>query len=260
MAACHPATPSSATPATTSPVPSHAPAPATLMPVAAAADAPRVRSAWIRTSAAPGIGSRLAAVARTTTRIASPHGSGRSAVPGPSPAARRRCRGSSAGPGPRRPARAAPRTSSPIPTSSARSESTIATTNPRAEASSTRRRPGEGSRAAASLRSGAGSDEGADTAALGRGRGARTTRRREASHARPGTRREVGSGLLPPPGSPLDLAVIGVGHVGLVTAACLADLGHQVLGVDDDAERIAVLQRGETCRSTSPTCPSCSRR
>jgi UDPglucose 6-dehydrogenase len=44
----------------------------------------------------------------------------------------------------------------------------------------------------------------------------------------------------------VELAVIGVGHVGLVTAACLADLGHQVLGVDDDAERIAVLQRGET--------------
>jgi UDPglucose 6-dehydrogenase len=44
----------------------------------------------------------------------------------------------------------------------------------------------------------------------------------------------------------LDLAVIGVGHVGLVTAACLADLGHQVIGVDDDADRIATLQRGET--------------
>jgi UDPglucose 6-dehydrogenase len=42
----------------------------------------------------------------------------------------------------------------------------------------------------------------------------------------------------------LDLAVIGVGHVGLVTAACLADLGHHVVGVDDDADRIALLQSG----------------
>jgi UDPglucose 6-dehydrogenase len=41
------------------------------------------------------------------------------------------------------------------------------------------------------------------------------------------------------------LAVVGCGHVGLTTAACLAHIGHEVLGVDDDAEKIAVIARGE---------------
>ncbi len=40
------------------------------------------------------------------------------------------------------------------------------------------------------------------------------------------------------------VAVIGTGHVGLVTAACLAHVGHDVIGMDDDAQRIATLQRG----------------
>ncbi|MFA9429680.1 UDP-glucose/GDP-mannose dehydrogenase family protein [Egicoccus sp. AB-alg2] len=42
----------------------------------------------------------------------------------------------------------------------------------------------------------------------------------------------------------MDLAVIGVGHVGLVTAACLADLGHRVVGLDDDAAKIETLLAG----------------
>ena len=41
----------------------------------------------------------------------------------------------------------------------------------------------------------------------------------------------------------MKLSVIGTGYVGLVTAACLADLGHHVTGVDRDAERIALLGR-----------------
>ena len=41
------------------------------------------------------------------------------------------------------------------------------------------------------------------------------------------------------------IAVIGVGHVGLVTAACLTRWGHDVVGMDDDARRVAVLQGGE---------------
>jgi UDPglucose 6-dehydrogenase len=39
----------------------------------------------------------------------------------------------------------------------------------------------------------------------------------------------------------MKLSVIGTGYVGLVTAACLADLGHDVIGVDRDAARIALL-------------------
>ncbi|MDP9023150.1 MAG: UDP-glucose/GDP-mannose dehydrogenase family protein [Actinomycetota bacterium] len=40
------------------------------------------------------------------------------------------------------------------------------------------------------------------------------------------------------------IAVIGVGHVGLVTAACLARWGHQVTGMDDDPDKIATLRSG----------------
>ncbi len=42
----------------------------------------------------------------------------------------------------------------------------------------------------------------------------------------------------------MDISVVGAGHVGLVTGACFADLGHQVVVVDNDAKRIANLQRG----------------
>ncbi len=41
------------------------------------------------------------------------------------------------------------------------------------------------------------------------------------------------------------IAVIGCGHVGLVTAACLAELGHTVTGVDTNATHVAALQAGE---------------
>ncbi|MCB1005398.1 MAG: UDP-glucose/GDP-mannose dehydrogenase family protein, partial [Acidimicrobiales bacterium] len=41
------------------------------------------------------------------------------------------------------------------------------------------------------------------------------------------------------------VAVIGAGYVGLTTAACFAHLGHEVYCADIDAERIAMLERGE---------------
>ncbi|WP_329335220.1 UDP-glucose/GDP-mannose dehydrogenase family protein [Streptomyces sp. NBC_01352] len=40
------------------------------------------------------------------------------------------------------------------------------------------------------------------------------------------------------------LTVIGTGYVGAVHAACMADIGHEVLGVDLDPERIAALAAG----------------
>jgi UDPglucose 6-dehydrogenase len=39
--------------------------------------------------------------------------------------------------------------------------------------------------------------------------------------------------------------MIGTGYVGLVTGACLADFGMDVVCVDKDAQKIAALQRGE---------------
>ncbi len=41
------------------------------------------------------------------------------------------------------------------------------------------------------------------------------------------------------------VAVIGTNYVGLVTAVCLASLGHRVVGVDIDPFKIARLSRGE---------------
>jgi UDPglucose 6-dehydrogenase len=41
------------------------------------------------------------------------------------------------------------------------------------------------------------------------------------------------------------LTVIGVGHVGLVTAAALARWGHDVVGLDDDRRKVEVLLSGD---------------
>jgi len=43
----------------------------------------------------------------------------------------------------------------------------------------------------------------------------------------------------------MDLAIIGSGYVGLVTGACFADVGHNVICVDNDAQKIRQLQAGE---------------
>ncbi len=41
------------------------------------------------------------------------------------------------------------------------------------------------------------------------------------------------------------LTVVGCGYVGLVSAACLAEIGHEVISVDTDVQKIAELNRGE---------------
>lgn len=42
----------------------------------------------------------------------------------------------------------------------------------------------------------------------------------------------------------MDVCVVGTGYVGLVQAACLADLGHRVMGIDHDPEKIRILESG----------------
>ncbi len=42
------------------------------------------------------------------------------------------------------------------------------------------------------------------------------------------------------------LSIVGSGYVGLVAAACFAELGHEVICVDNDASKLAALERGET--------------
>ncbi|MGH9637106.1 MAG: nucleotide sugar dehydrogenase, partial [Candidatus Angelobacter sp.] len=43
----------------------------------------------------------------------------------------------------------------------------------------------------------------------------------------------------------MQIAVIGSGYVGLVAAACFAELGHKVVCVDNNVDRIAALNAGE---------------
>ena len=40
------------------------------------------------------------------------------------------------------------------------------------------------------------------------------------------------------------IAIAGTGYVGLVTAVCLAERGHNVTCVDVDANKIAIMQQG----------------
>src|ERR1700751_1618505 len=47
-------------------------------------------------------------------------------------------------------------------------------------------------------------------------------------------------------GQILRISVIGTGYLGLTHAVCMADLGHQVLAIDVDVEKVEKAARGET--------------
>ena len=49
----------------------------------------------------------------------------------------------------------------------------------------------------------------------------------------------------------MKVTVVGTGYVGLVSAACLAEMGNDVLCLDIDADKIRILEAGGS-RSTSP--------
>ena len=40
----------------------------------------------------------------------------------------------------------------------------------------------------------------------------------------------------------MKIVVLGLWHLGSVTAACLAELGHSVIGVDESEEVVRMLQ------------------
>jgi GDP-mannose 6-dehydrogenase len=44
----------------------------------------------------------------------------------------------------------------------------------------------------------------------------------------------------------MDVAVVGLGYVGAVTSACLADMGHTVVGVDVDRQKVDEIEAGRS--------------
>ncbi len=50
---------------------------------------------------------------------------------------------------------------------------------------------------------------------------------------------------LQPPEKQMNISIIGTGYVGLVSAACFADLGHSVLAIDNNKSKIRSLSKGK---------------
>ena len=50
----------------------------------------------------------------------------------------------------------------------------------------------------------------------------------------------------------MNIAVVGTGYVGLVTGACFAEYGVNVVAVDKDADKIAALQKGRVYVAPHP--------
>ena len=48
------------------------------------------------------------------------------------------------------------------------------------------------------------------------------------------------------PSAPIQIAVVGSGYVGLVAAVCFAEMGHDVICVDNDQRKVDALQGGDT--------------
>src|SRR5271156_2735724 len=44
----------------------------------------------------------------------------------------------------------------------------------------------------------------------------------------------------------MQIAVVGSGYVGLVAAVCFAEMGHEVICVDNDEKKVSALQGGDT--------------
>jgi UDPglucose 6-dehydrogenase len=43
----------------------------------------------------------------------------------------------------------------------------------------------------------------------------------------------------------MNITIVGSGYVGLVTGACFAEVGHHVICVDNNEQKVATLQKGQ---------------
>lgn len=59
----------------------------------------------------------------------------------------------------------------------------------------------------------------------------------------------------------MHVTIFGSGYVGLVQAACLAEVGHDVVCVDIDAAKVERLRQGDRLKSVGAEAPlhTCSR-